>query len=68
MGFSAARDSSQSAVELNHTTPNSLMLYYRHRRTRRTPEIMDFIRLHFPSVAASLMALTVLGRCGSTHR
>ena len=57
LGFSAARDSWQLASALNRTTPAVLLTYYRRRRTRRTPELLTFMRTNFPSadIEARLM-------------
>ena len=50
LGFSAARDSWQLASELAESCPDTIVSYYRRRRTKRTPELVTFIRKHFPAI------------------
>ena len=49
LGFSAARDTWQLAAEINASAPNTILVYYRRRRTRRSAPLIAYMRTNFPS-------------------
>lgn len=49
LGFTATRDSWQRADVLAASCPDMLLQYYRKPRTRRTPELVAFMRREFPT-------------------
>ena len=49
LGFTAARDTWQTATVLAQSCPDKIMHYYRRPKTRRTPELIEFFRETFPA-------------------
>ena len=49
LGFSAARDTWQTASVLTQSCPQLVMQYYRRQKTKRTPELIEHMRENFPA-------------------
>ena len=62
LGFTAARDTWQRATELAQSCPDMIMQYYRKPRTKRTPELVAFVKKEFPAADHEARLFEKVGR------